>query len=259
MFGLLFRFSHKVLLFILSIVARAILLIIGWSLLSDDIFQQLNEHQRTVLVFSHTSYMDFYILTLYLIAYPTQLGHVRTMVKPQPFAYAGWLLRRFGAIPATALGDKQGGGTVRVVAELRSQDRWVFLISPKGTIVKQDWRSGYYYIAKEFGAHFIVAGADYEKKCIIISKAIAFNQCKSPPLKLSQSQTSLSDEALDKRNEEVVRKLLQEELKQIVPLYPDDEVVPIRDHDSNKRGLISNFRLTLLILAAGILLRKITG
>jgi 1-acyl-sn-glycerol-3-phosphate acyltransferase len=211
--------------FIGSNLAKLFILIIGWKLLDSDIFATVNKHARIILIFSHTSYTDFWVLLLYLLAYPKQLTHVRTLVKPQPFRYMGWLLRRFGAIPATKVEDKQGGAVDRIVAELQSQPKWIFLISPKGTILKRDWRSGYYNIAKACNASIMVTGADYERKCLVVI------------------DPSLSME----RDESEAQQILQRELATIVPLFPEEEVIAIRKHDVTRRNIMTRRRLGVIV------------
>jgi len=212
----------------LKYIFRAILLFFGWSLLSEDVLTKMNKYKRAVLVFSHTSYCDFYIMALYLLAYPQYLGFVNVLMKPQPFEYAGGLLRFFGGIPATKVENKNGGSTMKTVEELRKKKRSYLLLSPKGTIVKKEWRTGYYYIAKELEAPIMVVGLDFETKDIY-----------------------LSSEVFCDKEEPVVRKLLYEDLKNIVPLYPEEEVVEIRKHDESKRSFVSlknTYFLGILIL-----------
>jgi len=218
------RHVYTTLLFPLKFIARFILFSMGWQLLHNSILNRITEYDKSVLVFSHTSYSDFYILMLYLLAYPYNLSHIKTLVKPQPFAYAGKLLRAFGAIPATRVDDKNGGAVSRIVTELKQFDKFAFLISPKGSIIKREWRSGYYYIAKNLQANLIAVGLDYEKKCVIFSPDISYT-----------------------KSEENIRNFLREQLKEIVPLFPDEEVVPIRSHDATKRGIVNIQRLIVII------------
>ncbi len=208
-------------------LAKGILFIMGWSSIDDSVYHHVNKYKRTVLVFSHTSYADFYILLLYLLANPVGFKYVRVLVKPQPFEYAGWFLRRIGAIPATKVEDKEGGAVPRINSELNQSERFVFLISPKGTIERKPWRSGYYHIAHHFNAALMVAGLDYEQKCIKVSKEYFLT------------------EYLD---ESTLQSALQEELKDIVPLFPEDEVVEIRSHNVHNRNIISNERIFCIIV-----------
>lgn len=206
---------------ILSYVAKCVLFSMGWHFPERAMFNKLFKYNRSVVVFSHTSYADFCILILYLLAYPSDFKYLRTLVKPQPFEYMGWILRKLGAIPATKVDEKNGGSVSRIVEELKTEEKSVFLISPKGTIVKREWRSGYYHIAKELDVYLMVAGLDYEKKC-----------------------TFVSDEIWHDEGEPAVKEFLMEQLKEIVPLFPEDEVVEIRKHDENKRGMVNWWRMS---------------
>ena len=210
----------NLLLLIQSIIAKNILFTIGWSQMSEETLNRISKHDRAVLVFSHTSYCDFYIMLLYMMAYPHQLNCVKTLVKPQPFAYAGFILRRLGAIPSTKITDKNGGAVDRIVNELSQSNRFLFMISPKGTIIHGQWRSGYYIIANKLKTNLMVTGLDYEKKSVYISESIT------------------SEEP-----ENVVKEFLCKQMGLIVPLFPEYEVVSIREHDSHRRGVVDVYRL----------------
>lgn len=214
-----------------SLIARIVLFVMGWSPLTADDIEKINKYPRTVVIFSHSTYADFCLLLLYMMAHPNELGYVRTLVKPQPFKRFGTILRRLGAIPSTRLEDSQGGAVNRIVNELKEWDRCIFLISPKGSIVKREWRTGYYHIARELDAHLRVAGLDYEKKCTIVSNEISSSEPESK-----------------------VREFLQNELKEIVPLFPNEEVVPIRSHDSKERSITNGARVFSTIIATIILI-----
>lgn len=209
---------------VLSWIFKAILYTLGWNLIDLDVLARLTKNNRSVIVFSHTSYIDFYILLMYLLAYPIELVPVRMLVKPDPFFYMGWILRHFGAIPATRVEDKNGGAVVRIVEELKQSPACYFLISPKGTIVKREWRSGYYHIAQLLQAPLLVAGLDYEKKCVSVSTDISYDTC-----------------------EDTIESFLKKQLESIVPLYPEDEVVSIRKHNISKRTVV-NWYTTIVVL-----------
>jgi len=162
---------------IVSIIARIVLFMIGWSPIERKTFSKLLYYRRVLVVFSHSSYYDFYIMIIYILAYPEELAHVRTLVKPQPFKYFGWLLKRFGAIPSTRIEDKSGGAVDRIVEELNNSKDFIFLISPKGSILFREWRSGFYHIAQKLQVPIIVVGFDYEDHCVYVSdKAINYSK-----------------------------------------------------------------------------------
>lgn len=214
---------ESLLLIPLSVFTKCVLMLLGWSLPTSELFSKITKNNRIVGVFSHTSYLDFYIMILYKLSYPNELKHVRTLVKPQPFEYAGWFLRKIGAIPSTRIEEKRGGAVTRIVSELKQNPKCLFLISPKGTIIKAEWRSGYFVIAKELDAELIAMGFDYEKKCIVVSEPISHN-----------------------KGESYVKEYLQNQLSNIVPLFPEEEIIPIRQHIIAHRSVISNKRLTII-------------
>ena len=217
-----------------QILCRFIIFVLGWHSLDKQVVSRLQKNPRTVLVFSHTSYCDFYIMLLYKIAFSSDLYDVKVIVKPEPFKYAGPFLRALGAIPAGSVENKNSGTTQAIVEELRKYQHFCLLISPKGSIDKKPWRLGYYHIAKELQIPIMVVGLDYEKKKVWISLDYIMDQ-----------------------DEEIIRKYLYKELAEIVPLFPADEVVEIRPHDQKKRNVISGWRLIIIFVVSSILYRKI--
>lgn len=201
---------------LISILVLAFLQFFGWAPLHDLQRWRLRNSKRTIILFPHTTYADFYIMILYILAYPEELKTLRTLVKPQPFKYAGWLLRRFGAIPATRVDEQNGGGVERIVSELAGDD-FALMISPKGTIVNRPWRSGYYHLAKALNADIRIAGLDYERRAAYIGHTIKV------------------DLPIDEMNEK-----LKIEMGRIVPLFPAEEGIPIRRHDPAKIGIFAN-------------------
>ena len=140
----------------------------------------------------------------------------------------GWLLNKLGAIPSTKLEDKNGGAVNRIVNVLNKSNKFLFLISPKGTIKNSTWKTGYYHIAKQSNAKILTIGLDYYTKSIIIS---------SDPI-CPHSHT-----------EQNVTTLLQNNLKKIIPLYPDREGINIKFSTSpiNFTRFISYITLQLLL------------
>lgn len=209
---------------LLSFIAKLILFLLGWKSIKEKQFSQFHKYKRSVIIFSHTTYADFYLFILYFLAYPNGFRNVRVLVKPQPFQYAGFILRRFGCIPSSNFEERNSGSTRRITDELDKQEELIFLISPKGTIVKSEWRNGYYNIALNLKANLMVTGLDYCKKKIVVSDDIQYDK--------------------DKNDIEI---FLKEQLSRIVPLYPEDEIMKIRKHDKNSRSIITPPRLFTLI------------
>jgi len=209
----------------LSCIAKIILFLMGWKYIKQKQITKFNKFDRSVIIFSHTTYADFYIFILYFFAYPKDFKNLKVLVKPQPFEYAGFILRRLNCIPSANFNERNSGSTVRIVEELDKYKEFMFLISPKGTIVNSKWRSGYYNIAVNLKAHLQVTGLDYEKKKIKISDGIKYDQ-----------------------NKDDIDNFLKTELSKIVPLFPEDEIVKIREHDENLRSIMNLKRLIFIIL-----------
>lgn len=202
-------------------IFRLIILILGWNLIDKETYKIIKSKKKVITVFSHTTYFDFYIFVLYKLAYPGMLKHTKIVVKPQPFRYAGFILRYLGAIPSTPVDQKKGGNVKHIVDELSKMECFNLLICPKGTIIKKDWRTGYYYIAKTLNVPIIVGGMDYEFKKIIM-------------FDIEQNDNIIETE-----------KNIKYYLSDIVPLYPECEVVEIRKH--SQRSAIKYINIFYLL------------
>jgi len=190
----------------ISYLAFTILWVMGWSELPEKMIDKFKSNMRLVCVFSHTSAWDFYILSLYLLAYPEELKYVRFMMRPDFFDKpGGWILYKLGALPGTKITESNGGAVEKTAESLNKLDRFVFLISPKGSIMRREWKSGFYHIANQTNASLTVVGLDYVERCPVITK--------------------IQDDIL---NKDTVIKKLQEDLSTIVPFYRDQEVVDIK-------------------------------
>lgn len=194
---------------LVALICRALLWVMGWSLLDDQSYACLEAVPRSMVIFSHSSYWDLAIFTLYGGAYPHREHALRTLVTPWPFRYVGGWLRHLGAIESTRVEDVGGGACARIVRTLGSCDKFVFFLSPKGTLRATPWRSGYYHIARQLSCPIFVAGLDYETHRVVVH----------PPVNPAEF-----------RDEPTLQAVLCEQLSTIVPLYPKGEVMPIREH-----------------------------
>lgn len=205
---------------LLSIPSSIILYSMGWSFLDDHVVKLIHQYPRMVCVFSHTSYYDFFLMLLYYFSHP-QLTNLKTLIKPDYFSTIGFLLNLIGGIPATNIKDKNGGAVERIVSQLLKEEKSHLLISPKGTILRGEWRSGYYHIAKSLNCPLVALGLDYELKKITVCQPVL----------------SIYDEYH-------IKDLLYKDLATIVPLHPEQENMAIRKH--YKPSVITNSRLLIL-------------
>lgn len=212
---------------LLLIPSSILLRMMGWSYLDDRTLKIIEKHPRIVCVFSHTSYYDFLLLLLYYFSHP-QLCHLKTLIKPDYFKTIGYLLRLIGGIPATHINDKNGGAVNRIVEELLQEEKSHFLISPKGTILRGEWRTGYYHIAKQLQCPLVAIGLDYELKQITVCNPIL----------------SIYDEYH-------VKDLLYKDLSTIVPLHPEQENMPIRPYVN--KSVVNKLRMFGIIGWLGLI------
>jgi 1-acyl-sn-glycerol-3-phosphate acyltransferase len=158
-------------MFLQKYVAKFVLSSLGWKPLKDDVRRIIKDSKRIVLVFPHTSYMDFVIMFLYKKANPELMKNIKFLMNPafldKPIL--GPFLMSQGAIPSTPREKKNGGKTQHIINYLNNLKEYQFLISPKGTINKGEWRSGYFYITEGTKSLITVAGLDFKKGEVVVT------------------------------------------------------------------------------------------
>lgn len=210
--------------YLLSCYAHLLLWTIGWKVPSKASLDNFFSHKRMVAVFSHTSYTDIFILFIYMLLDVKYLKKIYVLVMPQVFKYFGWFLRYFNCIPSSPL-EKRNASTVSyIVSQFKDKDEFLFLISPKGTIQRKEWRSGYYHIAEQLNVPIAVAGLDYEEKIV----------------KLFQPVVYITDE-------ESIKKDIISKLEQIIPLYKEREYGNFRTHNNDNISLVNTNRIMFII------------
>lgn len=200
--------------------------VLGWKPLSDESRQFLANNKRCIMVYPHTSYFDFVLYLAYLFDEPDFRRRARVLINPQ-FTDKYWsFVRHVGAIRSTRREDKNGGATKKIIEELSKMDEYIFLISPKGTLKKDSWRSGYYHLAKSLKCPIVTAGFDYEKKEFVITDSF-----------------SVQDLTLEETT-----KRAQDSLYSIVPYHPDMAEYDIRKYDPSKVGFVTWQLIFIVIL-----------
>jgi hypothetical protein len=136
---------------------------LGWSVLDTC------PKENCVILYNHTSYWDGLILFLY-----HREANFIALAKPQLFN--GWtrrILYNFGVIPTARLEDR-GSNTVATILEIVQLVKEIpgrpkmIVMSPKGTIYKKEWRSGYKYLADGLNWPIKVALIDYHARKITV-------------------------------------------------------------------------------------------
>jgi len=136
--------------------------LMGWKLIGP--FPEVEK--CVVIVAPHTSWVDFFIGLLVRSIVKREVNFIgkKSLFNP-PF---GWYFRWMGGTP---IDRSKNSDTVVSTARIFSQ-RKVFrlALSPEGTRKKvTEWKTGFYYIAKEAKVPIVMVAFDYGKKQVKIS------------------------------------------------------------------------------------------
>jgi 1-acyl-sn-glycerol-3-phosphate acyltransferase len=95
------------------------------------------------------------------------------------------LLRRLGGVPVVR--DKSHNVVAQVVAEFSARERMVFALAPEGTRAHvEQWRSGYWHIARQAGVPIVPVGLDYASKTVAIGEPLVPGAAIEPDEKALQ-------------------------------------------------------------------------
>lgn len=172
----------SILIFSLSNFASFVLWIFGWEPLPKEFKETFLATKKKIVIYPHTTYFDFPILAIYGLTHWNDYNkNIYVVMKPQ--LAAGWckdFFSRFNCIPAPPKGEKGNGFVEKTVAMFRDKEEYSIVISPEGTTSKQEWRSGYYYLAKELNCPIMVIGANYCYHVPVISKDLVYPEDDLP-------------------------------------------------------------------------------
>ena len=136
--------------------------LLGWSIKGE--FSKLNKY--VIIAAPHTSNWDFVlgITVRYITALKTNYIGKSSLFK-WPF---GWFFRATGGAPVDRSGNKNS--VQAIVKVFNKKERFRLALAPEGTRKKvSEWRTGFYYIAKEAGVPIVMIAMDYSKKELRIS------------------------------------------------------------------------------------------
>jgi 1-acyl-sn-glycerol-3-phosphate acyltransferase len=140
-------------------LSKLILSLWGWKVTGN-----LPSEKKFIAVEApHTSMWDFIIgrTFFYSIGYKP-----RFLMKKELFFFpVGWLLRRMGGIPVDRY--KKGDMVEKMTDKFKKESQLALIITPEGTRQKvNDWKLGFYYIARSANVPIVPAFLDYRKKVI---------------------------------------------------------------------------------------------
>lgn len=148
---------------------RLLLRLGGWRV--DGEFPDLP--RLVIIAAPHSSAWD----VIWGLAAKLALGvHIDFMVKQEAFVGPlGWLLRSLGAI---AVDRGAAGGAARQAANrLREAERMWFVLAPEGTRKPvQQWKSGFWHIARNAETPVLCAAFHFPERRIIIGPTLTMSE-----------------------------------------------------------------------------------
>ncbi len=120
-----------------------------------------------IIVVPHTSWVDFFLGLLIRKVWNQEINYIgKKSLFDSPF---GWFFRWTGGAP---IDRSKSNDTVRATAKV-FETRKVFrlTLAPEGTRKKvTEWKTGFYYIAKEAKVPIVMVAFDFGKKQIKVSQ-----------------------------------------------------------------------------------------
>jgi hypothetical protein len=126
--------------------------------------------ESSVFVIGHSSLWDIFVLMIYI--WTPGFKHVYTIVKPglsawyyKPLVY---MCNLIFAPPLELRNNNSVEQISNLIETLPNDDtnKRFIVISPKGTILKKEWRTGYYYIAKQLNVRIYPVSFDFTHRRI---------------------------------------------------------------------------------------------
>jgi len=196
---------EKIFRSIASVVSKVILVSCGWNIVKPSELEYIENTKKAVMIYPHSSYMDFFIFSLYYYAYG--LKDIYTIMTEQ-FVIFPSLMPSIIACPNESVRyylEMGNGKFMSIVYSLRDKifkinkdhtinkkhsfinrlyddfkdvENFKILISPSGSIGSNAWKSGYYNIAKKFDMPVLVCGIDYSLKNLASFEPHNINNCE---------------------------------------------------------------------------------
>ena len=202
-------------------LAKTILFLTGWTPMSKRLATKMKRLEKAVFIFPHSSNWDFVMASLYSIAQPEVYKHIYTVMKPQPFeTWIGPYLRSAGFIPSTRREEGGGGFVSNTVKFLETKKRFLLLIAPRGSRDASEWKSGYYWIAKQMQIPIVVVGYDFEYRIPVVDRVFFTDHYE---------------------NRESMERDLKQTAGNIIPLNDKTSCIELRTH--RKPKLINHYKL----------------
>ena len=187
--------------------------ILGWKRVDHETADMIRNEKRVIMVYNHTSVLDYFFYLLYRNAYPELKTRAKVIMNYYICHSMGPIAQPFGGIPSTPVYAGGQGTLEKVYQELSKLDEFIYIVSPKGsTRANAYWHRGYYVLAQKLNCPIMVAGFDFERKQFVAKKPFY-----------------VGDDSFD----EVTMKC-QKMLEDIIPVCPWRSEYPLEKYDPSK-------------------------
>ena len=135
--------------------------LLGWKIVGNTNFSKDTVKKAVIIAAPHTSYHDFFI-GLYL----RKITGVKTNFIGKKELFKWPLNYYFKAIGGRPIDRTPGQNKVEAIAKLfENEDEFRLTLAPEGTRKKvNEWRTGFYYIAKAANVPIIMFTLDFKNK-----------------------------------------------------------------------------------------------
>ncbi|WP_179006381.1 1-acyl-sn-glycerol-3-phosphate acyltransferase [Winogradskyella forsetii] len=135
--------------------------VLGWKVVGNTNFSKDTIKKAVIIAAPHTSWSDFYISLLLRRVVDLKTNFVgKKELFTWPFGYY------FRAVGGKALDRTPGQNKVETIAKLfEGEHEFRLALSPEGTRKKvENWKTGFYYIAKKAKVPIIMYTFDFKNK-----------------------------------------------------------------------------------------------
>lgn len=149
--------------FVLKYIAKIILFILGYKI-DKKLYDITNEKKGYVWIYPHTSKIEGILLILFNLVIQDRkiLFGIKSSIYDNMFLQP--FLKKVGAIRIPMHNETRIKSTVDTISEILNKKENVnniFCISPEGMMNPNEWRTGFFYIAKNTNRQIIIGGVDY--------------------------------------------------------------------------------------------------
>ena len=141
--------------------------LLGWKIVGNTNFSKNSVKKSVIIAVPHTSWHDFYIGVLL-----RKIVGVKTNFVGKKELFKWPFVLYFKAIGGRALDRTPGQNKVEAIAKLfETDDEFRLTLAPEGTRKKVDeWKTGFYYIARAANVPIIMFTLDFKNKQNTISE-----------------------------------------------------------------------------------------